>query len=85
MAFRPRLARENMRPLIALLEDESPDVREKTAFAIGQTGEAGLEALPALERLLTDKEETVRSRAARSIEIIRDSQKLVEAKRAVER
>ena len=61
-----------------LTKDESPDVRAKAAFAIGQTGAFGSEALPHLEALTTDTNAQVSASALQAIFTIEESKKLRE-------
>jgi HEAT repeat protein len=76
LSFRPRFTVGNFPKVIELLRDPSPGVRAQAAFALGQTGHWGGEAIPDLEAAANDTNAMVSVNARRAIETIRDSQKI---------
>jgi len=58
-----------VRPLIDLLDDQSPDVRRRTALLLGEMGDPG--AIEALTRVLGDPVPVVRREAFEALEKIR--------------
>jgi predicted Holliday junction resolvase-like endonuclease len=62
--FKPQIL-EAVQPLIELLEDENPQVRQYSAKALGKIG--GKDAIPYLKQLMNDKKEYVRSAAKLAI------------------
>lgn len=66
-------APESVDPLIACLTHQRGYVRERAAHSLGNIGELAKVAAPALRQRLTDVEQSVRSRAAWALGMIRDT------------
>lgn len=73
LANRPVIVIQRMPEFIAMLLNDSASVRAQAAYALGQTGEYAVKALPALKRLLDDPEFSVSDKARKAIETIRAS------------
>jgi HEAT repeat protein len=81
LSFRPRITHANFGKVFEMLHDSSPGVRAQAAFALGQTGRWGAEAIPYLEAAANDTNSAVSTGARRAIETIRNSQKIAAAEK----
>jgi HEAT repeat protein len=66
-------APESVEPLIECLAHSCAHVRERAAHSLGNIGPCAMVAAPALRQGLTDAEQSVRSRAAWALGMIRDT------------
>jgi HEAT repeat protein len=80
LSMRPRITRANFPKVFEMLRDPSPGVRGEAAFALGQTGQWGAEAIPILEGMTNDADSVVSTKAKRAIETIQNTQNIVNAK-----